>query len=231
MVRQQLGLGFLSQSQAFSAQTRFLIGCSGGMDSMLSLHLMSELCPNQVRAIYIDHQLQSQSASWGEFVAVQCQQRNIPCSVQAVAVETGNLENQARQARYDAYLQHLAPNEILVLAHHQQDQAETLMLRLLSGAGIHGLVAMQAVDVREEMTIWRPLLDVSREQICQWAHQLNVKNIEDPTNLDTHYDRAWCREILWPLLESRYPKMQTSFKSYELFNARCGRNFGIGVGN
>ena len=175
---------------------------------MLLLHLMSELCPNQVRAIYIDHQLQSQSASWGEFVSEQCKQRNIPCTVQAVAVATGNLENQARQARYDAYVQHLAPNDVLVLAHHQQDQAETLMLRLLSGAGIHGLAAMQAVDVREEMTIWRPLLDVSREQICQWAHQLNVPNIEDPTNLDTHYDRAWCREILWPLLESRYPKMQ-----------------------
>ncbi|RFS28071.1 tRNA lysidine(34) synthetase TilS [Acinetobacter cumulans] len=206
--QQQFRTGFLSQSQAFSAQTRFLIGCSGGMDSMLLLHLMSELCPNHTRAIYIDHQLQSQSASWGEFVAEQCQQRNIPCIVQAVEVATGNLENQARQARYDAYLQHLAPNEVLVLAHHQQDQAETLMLRLLSGAGIHGLAAMQAVDVREEMTIWRPLLDVSREQICQWAHQLNVKNIEDPTNLDTHYDRAWCREILWPLLESRYPKMQ-----------------------
>jgi len=178
------------------------------MDSMLLLHLMSELCPNQIRAIYIDHQLQSHSASWGEFVFEQCQQRNIPCVVQAVAVATGNLENQARQARYDAYLQHLAPNEVLVLAHHQQDQAETLMLRLLSGAGIHGLAAMQAVDMHEVMTIWRPFLDLSREQIGQWAQQLNVPNIEDPTNLDTHYDRAWCREVLWPLLESRYPKMQ-----------------------
>jgi tRNA(Ile)-lysidine synthase len=81
-------------------------------------------------------------------------------------------------------------------------------LRLLSGAGVHGLAAMKQLDVREQFIIWRPLLDISREQICQWAAQLDVQNIEDPTNLDTHYDRAWCRHELWPMLQKRYPKMQ-----------------------
>lgn len=175
---------------------------------MLLLHLMSVLCPQNIRAIYIDHQLQADSAAWGEFVATQCQLRNIPCIVQPVQVSTGNLEDQARNARYQAYQQHLASNEVLVLAHHQQDQAETLILRLLSGAGIHGLAAMQAVDQRKAFTIWRPLLDISREQICQWTIDLNIPNIEDPTNQDTQYDRAWCRETLWPVLQSRYPKMQ-----------------------
>lgn len=178
------------------------------MDSMLLLHLMSVLCPEKIRAIYIDHQLQAGSAAWGAFVSEQCQLRNIPCIIQPVHVAAGNLEDQARNARYQAYQQHLAGNEVLVLAHHQQDQAETLILRLLSGAGIHGLAAMQAVDQREHVTIWRPLLDISREQICQWAADLHIQNIEDPTNQDTQYDRAWCRETLWPVLQSRYPKMQ-----------------------
>lgn len=66
------------------------------------------------------------------------------------------MEAQARQARYQAYQQHLQANEILVLAHHQQDQAETVMLRLLSGAGVDGLAAMQSIDHRVDMTIWRP---------------------------------------------------------------------------
>jgi len=177
---------------------------------MLLLHLMFFLCPEKVRAIYIDHQLQALSADWGKFVAHQCQQLNIPCIIQPVHVASGNLEQQARNSRYQAYLQHLQADEILVLAHHQQDQAETLMLRLLSGAGVDGLAAMKQIDVRENLTIWRPLLDISREQICQWASDLNVKNIEDPTNADTHYDRAWARQTLWPVLSQRYPKMQAA---------------------
>ncbi|KAF1022842.1 MAG: tRNA(Ile)-lysidine synthase [Acinetobacter bereziniae] len=178
------------------------------MDSMLLLHLMVQLFPHQVRAIYVNHQLQTASDDWADFVAQQCTTLQIPYILQTVQVAEGNLENQARQARYDAYLQHLQTNEVLVLAHHQQDQAETLILRLLSGAGVAGLSAMQAVDYREQLTIWRPLLETSREQICQWVEQLKIAYINDPTNLDTHYDRAWCRHELWHILQSRYPKMQ-----------------------
>ncbi|MDP1316834.1 tRNA lysidine(34) synthetase TilS [Acinetobacter lwoffii] len=208
--QRQFRSGFLKQLQDFPAETKFLIGCSGGVDSMLLLHLMFFLCPEKVRAIYIDHQLQALSADWGEFVADQCQQLDIPCTIQPVNVASGNLEQQARNSRYQAYRQHLQADEILVLAHHQQDQAETLMLRLLSGAGVDGLAAMKQIDVRENLTIWRPLLDISREQICQWASELNVQNIEDPTNADTHYDRAWARQTLWPVLSQRYPKMQAA---------------------
>ncbi|WP_216940494.1 tRNA lysidine(34) synthetase TilS [Acinetobacter sp. BY419] len=208
--QRQFRSGFLKRLQDFPAATKFLIGCSGGVDSMLLLHLMFFLCPEKVRAIYVDHQLQAISVDWGKFVAHQCQQLNIPCIIQPVRVASGNLEQQARHSRYQAYLQHLQADEVLVLAHHQQDQAETLMLRLLSGAGVDGLAAMKQVDVRENLTIWRPLLDISREQICQWASNLNVQNIEDPTNDDTHYDRAWARQTLWPVLNERYPKMQAA---------------------
>ncbi|WP_312328351.1 tRNA lysidine(34) synthetase TilS [Acinetobacter sp.] len=208
--QRQFRSGFLKQLQDFPAETKFLIGCSGGVDSMLLLHLMFFLCPQKVRAIYVDHQLQSISSTWGTFVQQQCQQLNIPCIIQPVNVASGNLEQQARNSRYQAYLQHLQADEILVLAHHQQDQAETLMLRLLSGTGVDGLAAMKQLDIRENFTIWRPLLDISREQICQWASDLNVQNIEDPTNADTHYDRAWARQTLWPLLSQRYPKMQAA---------------------
>ena len=177
---------------------------------MLLLHLMFFLCSEKIRAIYVDHQLQSISSAWGTFVQQQCRQLNIPCIIQPVNVASGNLEQQARNSRYQAYLQHLQADEMLVLAHHQQDQAETLMLRLLSGAGVDGLAAMKQIDIRENLTIWRPLLNISREQICQWASDLNIENIEDPTNDDTHYDRAWARQTLWPVLSERYPKMQAA---------------------
>ena len=177
---------------------------------MLLLHLMFFLCSEKIRAIYVDHQLQSISSAWGTFVQQQCRQLNIPCIIQPVNVASGNLEQQARNSRYQAYLQHLQADEMLVLAHHQQDQAETLMLRLLSGAGVDGLAAMKQIDIRENLTIWRPLLNISREQICQWASDLNVQNIEDPTNADTYYDRVWARQTLWPVLSQRYPKMQAA---------------------
>ncbi|MEG1398833.1 MAG: tRNA lysidine(34) synthetase TilS [Acinetobacter sp.] len=208
--QQQFRHRVLAQTQHFPEQAQFLIGCSGGMDSMLLLYLMAEIFPTQTRAIYIDHQLQSMSAAWGMRVQKQSEVLNIPCMVQKVSVETGNLEQQARQARYQAYQQHLKPNEILVLAHHQQDQAETLLLRLFSGAGVNGLAAMQQIDIRQEMTIWRPFLDLSREQIEQWSQQFGFDYVTDPSNHDTHYDRAWCREELWAVLQKRFPKMQTA---------------------
>ncbi|MDH0565341.1 tRNA lysidine(34) synthetase TilS [Acinetobacter courvalinii] len=208
--QQQFRHRVLAQTQHFSEQTRFLIGCSGGMDSMLLLSLMAEIFPDRIRAIYVDHQLQTLSAGWGMFVQQQAEALNIPSILQKVTVETGNLEQQARQARYQAYQQHLQSNEILVLAHHQQDQAETLLLRLFSGAGVTGLAAMQKLDIRQDMTIWRPFLDLSREQIEQWSQQLALDYVTDPTNHDTHYDRAWCREQLWPMLEQRFPKMQSA---------------------
>ena len=206
--QRQLRTRFLKQHSQFAENTQFLIGCSGGMDSMLLLHVMSQLFPHQIRAIYVNHQLQQVSDEWADFVAEQCTQLDIPHIIQPVQVAQGNLENQARQARYEAYLQHLKENEVLILAHHQQDQAETLLLRLLSGAGVAGLSAMQAIDQRDDLTIWRPLLDTTREQICQWVAELHIPYVDDPTNLDTHYDRAWCRHELWHILQSRYPKMQ-----------------------
>ena len=175
---------------------------------MLLLFLMSEICPERIRAIYINHQLQQASDDWAVFIQQYCNELHIPCTIQAVQVTAGNLENQAREARYHAFQTHLTENEILVLAHHQQDQAETFMLRLLSGAGVQGLSAMKQLDQRDQLTIWRPLLDMSREQICQWVIQAQIPYVDDPTNLDTHYDRAWCRQELWHILQSRYPKMQ-----------------------
>ncbi len=177
---------------------------------MLLLYLMSELFPTQTRAIYIDHQLQQMSAEWGALVQKHSEALNIPSIIQKVSVETGNLEQQARNARYQAYHQHLGSNEILVLAHHQQDQAETLLLRLFSGAGVNGLAAMKQIDIRTDFTIWRPFLDLSREQIEQWSNQLGFEYVIDPTNSNIHYDRAWCREALWGILEKRFPKMQSA---------------------
>ncbi len=175
---------------------------------MLLLHVMSAVFPQQIRAIYINHQLQALSASWGEFVRFECEKLGVPFLLAEVEVGEGNLENQARIARYQAFKQHILDDEILVLAHHQQDQAETVLLNLFSGSGVGGLSAMRERDHRQGLTLWRPLLNLSREQIRAWVAQHSIAYINDPTNTDIHYDRAWCREKLWPLLNARFPHMQ-----------------------
>ncbi|MDQ8952823.1 tRNA lysidine(34) synthetase TilS [Acinetobacter rudis] len=204
----------LTQTASFSTEARFLVGCSGGMDSMLLLFLLSEIFPDRIRAIYINHQLQAPSTSWGELVQTFCQKIGVECIVQAVDVQQGNLENQARNARYQAFSQHLSQHEILVLAHHQQDQAETMFLRLLTGTGVKGLAAMQPYESRDQFKLWRPFLKLTREQIAQWVGELQLPFVDDPSNFDLHYDRAWCRAELWPMLQQRYPKMQSAL-------ARC----------
>lgn len=224
---------------------------------MLLLHLLADLIPQRLYVLSVDHQLQQASAAWSDFVLHHCQKQNIPCQIIPVQIQAGNLEAQARQARYHAFQQHLKPQDILVLAHHQQDQAETVLLRLLQGSGVSGLSAMQEIEWRKlhrntpcnipsqcdlfqsdlspnslvscfslshednnlnpyhssqldiaQYVLWRPLLTLSRQQISQWVHQLNIEYVDDPMNHDEHYDRVWCREQLWPLLEQRFPRMQ-----------------------
>ncbi|OEY97964.1 tRNA lysidine(34) synthetase TilS [Acinetobacter qingfengensis] len=196
------------------------------MDSMLLLYLLAELIPHRLSVISVDHQLQPLSQQWSLWVQQNCQKLNIPCQIIAVDLQQGNVEAAARQARYQALLQQLQYEDILVLAHHQQDQAETALLRLLQGTGVQGLAAMKRIEQRfqknqlvenlqkERYWVWRPLLDLSRTRIEQWMQQLNQSYINDPMNQDQHYDRVWCRQSVWPVLEARFPKMQESI-------ARC----------
>lgn len=163
--------------------------------------------------VYIDHQLQAHSAIWGECVAQHCQTLSVPYHYHAVDVAKGNVEQQARLARYQALQHYLQPNDVLVLAHHQQDQAETLMLRLLSGAGVQGLGAMKMWEQRfnaqqQPYFLWRPLLEISRQQLQHWAEQMALDYVDDPMNHQSVYDRVWCRQQLWTVLEQRFPKMQ-----------------------
>ena len=199
--------------QQIHTSATLYLGCSGGMDSMLLLHLFAQIVPKRLHVISIDHQLQSKSAVWSQMVADQCQKYNVKCSVIPVEVGSGNLEAAARHARYKTFEDFLQPNDVLILAHHEQDQAETVLLRLLQGAGAGGLSAMHTLEQRisfqsNAYLLWRPFLDCSKDTIMHMVEQLELNYVDDPMNHDTDYDRVWCRENLWPLLEERFPKMQ-----------------------
>lgn len=120
------------------------------------------------------------------------------------------LEAAARAARYDALWDALGPDEVLVTAHHAQDQVETLLSRSFRGSGIEGLRGMQALSVRPQGRLWRPLLKVTPECLQAYALAEGLTWIEDPQNEDPRFERVWLRQTLLPRLRVRYPAVDAA---------------------
>ncbi len=193
----------------FTPNQRFLLGCSGGLDSVALLFALYRIlaetgCESHLRVIHVDHDLQAPSAAWAKQVAAQCEALSVDVIVKKVQVAAGNLENEARSARYAAFREVIALDEVLVLAHHQQDQAETVLMRLLSGSGVSGLAAMRTVQTQDELTIFRPLLNTPRAEIHQFAVNHDLQWVDDPANADLSFDRVVMRQKVWPVLAEHW---------------------------
>ena len=187
-----------------------LLACSGGLDSTVLLHRLAgepALRARGLRAVHVDHGLHPQSAAWAEACAGNCRQLDIELQVHRVTViESGHgLEAAARAARHAAFERTLAPGELLVTAHHRDDQAETVLLRLLRGAG-DGLAAMRPLRPFADGWLWRPLLDVPREALQAYAREHALHWLEDPSNESDRHDRNFLRHHVLPRLAERWPQ-------------------------
>lgn len=161
-----------------------------------------------LRAIHINHGLQAPAASWAEHCRQVCQDLQIPLHVEQVHCQLGSrisVEEAARSARYGAFERLLQEGEVLLLGHHLDDQIETLWLRLLRGAGMHGLAAMPPSRPLGQGRLLRPLLDVPLASITAYAQAQNLAWIEDPSNDDDSFDRNFLRNRLLPMLAERWP--------------------------
>jgi tRNA(Ile)-lysidine synthase len=184
-----------------------VVGVSGGADSACLLSALAELRRFAVRAVHVDHGLQAASVALRASCALLCERLAIPLTVIGVTVESAgeSLEAAAREARYRAFAQNLAPGECLLTAHHADDQAETLLLQLLRGAGVKGLSAM---PVRRRFAGgWhlRPLLHLTRPDLEAYGRAHGVEAHEDPMNRDARFDRAFLRTEVWPKIIQRWP--------------------------
>lgn len=141
--------------------------------------------------------------------------------MQAVTVAAGNIEQQARDARYQAIFANIQSNEMLVLGHHRQDQAETILLRLMSGSGVVGLSAMRELEQRGTHWLWRPWLDCSRQEITALAALICPEYIEDPANADPQFDRVMLRQQIWPMLQQRWPAFEQGMARTALLMQDC----------
>jgi len=190
------------------------IALSGGADSMVLLDVLAEVRKDNpamtVRALHVNHQLQPHSADWSRHCVAVARELDIECTVLTVSVtDTADMgvEASAREARYAAFKSALRPGEVLLTAHHADDQLETILLALARGSGVDGLAAMPTC-VRFG-TGWhaRPLLGFTHESLHAWALHRNLNYIDDPTNTDTHYDRNFLRQRVVPMLKDRWPAM------------------------
>jgi tRNA(Ile)-lysidine synthase len=193
-----------------------VVAVSGGADSAALLHAMralSKIAPAgngesclRVRAVHVHHGLKASAELADAAVAIASECATALTVLHVVVPTTSNVEAAARTVRYAALKQDLRSAEVLLLAHHCEDQAETVLLQLLRGAGLQGLGAMPALGTFGNGRLARPLLGVSRAALRSYAKEHALPFIEDPMNADLRFERAYVRGEVWPVLQKRWPK-------------------------
>lgn len=194
---------------------RIFLGLSGGLDSMVLLHALAALeLTVPVIALHVNHQISPYSNQWQAQCEASCRALNVPFLAERVAVKVSGrgLEDAARAARYAVFEQHLQAGDVLLTAHHADDQAETLLLRLLRGAGPRGLAAMASARPLGLGTLCRPLLTVARAALQTYAEAQQLVWVDDESNADIHYDRNFLRHQIMPLLAQRWPQVNQRFQ-------------------
>ncbi|OOG60032.1 tRNA lysidine(34) synthetase TilS [Rhodanobacter sp. C03] len=201
----------LSDALVATPSGSLCVAFSGGPDSTALLHALAQLPEARtrgLRALHVDHGLHADSAAWAAHCERFCATLALPCEVLRVRVDTSKgegLEAAARDARYTAFATHLHEGEWLLLGHHREDQVETVLLKLLRGAGPDGLGGMRALRPFERGQLWRPLLGLSRRQLRDYIEVHALDCIDDPSNTDIRLARNHLRHEILPLLLRYWP--------------------------
>lgn len=189
------------------------VGFSGGLDSTVLLHAIASqpMLASKLSAVHIHHGLSSNADAWLAHCQTICDEHGIPLSTHHVVLtQPNNIEEQARIARLTVFKTLVQEHDALVLGHHCDDQAETLLLQLFRGAGVDGLAAMPAVKSFYKGELVRPLLRHSRSLLETYARMHQLSWIEDESNQDCGYSRNYLRHEVMPILRARWPNVVTN---------------------
>ena len=214
--------------EEFKTHDRYVLAISGGKDSIALAHLffsIKEKINHSIEMVYVDHGLQEVSNEWGDFCREQAskfgfefQQLTVNC--RPVAGES--IEAWARDARYNLLSTLADENTLVFTGHHQDDQAETLLLRLFRGTGVRGMACMQVARKLGKGLLIRPLLNISSKQIDQYVSINNLSWVHDKSNDDKSFDRNYLRQEIKPLIEKRWPEFQKSISRIIAYQQEAG---------
>ena len=206
-------LALLAAGLSSLSPSRIRVAYSGGPDSTALLHLLARLPAARdaaLCAVHVDHHMLASSQDWVRHCRRFCAGHRIPLEVREVDPglhrERGP-EGAARQVRYTALLAGSGPDTLTVTAHHQEDLAETLLLRLVRGSGPAGLAGIPQRRRFGRGWLWRPLLEVPREVLTDYVTRHDLPFVCDPSNADPRLDRGFLREAVMPVLGGRWPKV------------------------
>lgn len=190
---------------------RFFVAFSGGSDSTALAHALGVLRRDHglnVAALHINHQLQPAADAWAAHVVAQCAAWSLPCTVKCaqVVADGAGLEAAARAARYAALAAALHAGDVLFTAHQRDDQAETVLYRLLRGTGVGGLAGMHARRPLGAGELIRPLLGFSRAALAAYVHAQGLAYVDDTSNTDARFSRNYLRAEIFPRLHARWPR-------------------------
>jgi tRNA(Ile)-lysidine synthase len=191
------------------------VALSGGLDSsaLLTALAVPRRARPRLRAIHVDHGLHPNSRLWSAHCRSLARQLRVPFEVVATKVTRvrgESLEAAARTARYALLEAHLARGEVLLTAHQEDDQLETVLLQLFRGSGLAGISAMPEITAFGKGLLARPLLSCTRAQLQEWAKSTDLTWVEDDTNADESLDRNYLRRRVLPLLRARWPGVASS---------------------
>ena len=197
-------------------EPRTVVALSGGVDSVVLLHKLRDV-PG-ISAVHVHHGLSPNADAWAEFCRDLCRRLGVPLKVCKVNVhkQGQGLEAAARKARYEAFAK--LPAQRIALAHNLDDQAETVLMNLLRGAGVRGARGMLPRSRYGAKVLWRPLLELAREEIVAYARAHGLDWVEDESNSDEALTRNFIRRRVGPLLGERFPAWKNAL-------ARAARSF------
>lgn len=205
--------GFTEACPEFQQACGIVVAFSGGLDSTVLLHLLHEahalgVIAAPLRAVHVNHALQSDADRWEAHCRAVCARLGVEflgVRSPVVQVPGASLEESARDTRHAIFAQTLNDGEVLALAQHRDDQVETVLFRLLRGSGAAGLAGMPRCRPCGSGTLVRPLLDVTRAELLDYARTHALTWVDDGSNADPRFDRNFLRNAVLPLLYERWP--------------------------
>jgi len=193
------------------SKNKFLIAYSGGMDSSVLLDCflkLSHIAPIKIRSIHINHGLSDEADIFEDHCEKTCKGYGINHITEKLNLKlVSNVEERCRKERYKKLCESCQDDEVIITAHHEEDQIETFFLRLIRGSGARGLSCMKETSTYDNSLVARPFLKIPKEEIIKYSEDNRIKHIEDISNDDNKYDRNFLRNELIPLLKSRWPSV------------------------